>query len=285
MIAIIANPNALHFNVQNLRNIKNCLEQSGLKTDIFFTQRAKDGTKIANLIKNHYDIIASYGGDGIVNEVINAKLPDSASFAVIPAGTTNVLSIELGIKSYSNAVEAIKNKKTKKAYICDIDGKKFILMAGIGFDAEAVLNVNEKLKKISGKFSYVLSGATSYLKKSSYEEIEVEINKKRYRALWVIASNAERYAGSFRISRSINIFHKTMDISVFKSANRFLSLPFYNLFLFSGMHSFSRRIQHIKTDRMKIITKNIPIQIDGDFYGYSPCEISILEKPINIIVP
>ncbi len=285
MIAIIANPNALRFNRNDLKQITDVLEKNGICVDIFFTNQAGDGTVIANKISSAYSIIAAYGGDGIVNEIVNADLGNSA-LGILPAGTTNVLSIDLKInKNPVKAAELFIKPKIKKAFLGCLNDKKFILMASAGFDAEAVGCVNQRLKKISGKFAYFWSGVVSYFKSTNHI-IKVKIGKKTLKSRWVIVSKAKKYAGEFTISKSVDIFQPYFDVCLFEPIfNNIFDLPYDNFLLFSGLHNFKMPfVKHIITDENISIQKS-NIQMDGDFFGLKEVEIRLCEKPINIVVP
>jgi diacylglycerol kinase family enzyme len=52
-----------------------------------------------------YIVVA--GGDGTINAVLNGLLPGRATLAVIPVGTANVLTQELGIFFIDDALRRI----------------------------------------------------------------------------------------------------------------------------------------------------------------------------------
>jgi len=282
MIAIIANPNALRFKNDELKWIKGELEKNDQIVDIFFTQKSLDGVDITNRIGGKYDIIAAYGGDGIVNEIINGNLNGSA-LAVLPAGTTNVLAIELfGKVSIEAALRAITGKKTRKAYYGTINSRRFILMAGAGFDAESCLKVNERLKKQLGKLEYVFAGIKAYLSTSGCFSIDVE--GSTYKTLWAIVSNARKYAGNFNISKETDIFTPTFDVLIFPCIDRIFGLPYSNGILFGGLHKFAPLVKHITTDKPITISGKPHIQIDGDYMGKTDARIE-LAGVLDIVVP
>ncbi len=285
MIAVIANPNALRFNMNDLKNIVFILKSNGYDVDLFFTQRAGDGTTIAKKISSKYSIIAAYGGDGIINEVVNADLGDSA-LGILPAGTTNVLAIDLGIDlNPLKAAQLFNKPKMKKAYLACINDKKFILMAGFGFDACSVLNVNQKLKRISGKFAYFLAGVVSYFK-SENKIIRVKTEGRELKARWVIVAKAKKYAGNFTISDTVDVDKPYLDVCIFEPIfNNLTDLPYDNFALFSGLHKKKIAfVQHIITDK-EVNVSLCAIQTDGDFLGFDEAYIKLCEKPIRIVVP
>ncbi len=285
MIAIVANPNALKFNTYQLKNIVSILEADGYGVDVFFTKKARCGTAIANKIASKYRIIAVYGGDGIINEVINADLKDSV-LGILPAGTTNVLALELGISlNPIAAARLLINNNTKTIYAGLVNNKRFALMAGFGFDALAVKNVNPFIKKISGKAAYFLSGVLTYLSLNS-DLIRITVENKTYDARWVIVSKAKKYAGNFSISRTVDVAKPFFDVLIFnKIITGAIDLPIDNLLLFSGLSErFKALSKHVITDK-PILIDYAPIQVDGDFLETNKSEVKLSSKPIKVIVP
>lgn len=287
MIAIIANPNALHFDIKELYKIKELLESNGMCTDIFFTHKAKDGIKITRMVKNRYDIIAGYGGDGIINEIIQELAFSKSALGILPAGTTNVLSLDLKISQ--NAYEAAKlfiNPKISAASLGNINNKKFILMAGVGFDAEAVYSVNEKIKKHFGKLSYILSGAKAYLFNINKNySIKFSIGNSTYESAWIIIGNAKKYAGNFSISDIVDIDSEKLDIYMITVNNRIFGIVFLLADLVFGLKGSLGMSKHIITDKeIYIMTPDIPVQIDGDFAGFTPAKLQIIKSCINVVV-
>ncbi len=283
MIAIVANPNALNFSSSKLKHVLNILSKNGLKADVFFTQKADDGIKIATLLDGKYRIIAAYGGDGIINEIINGDIKSSA-IAVLPAGTTNVLAIELfGRSSLKLATRALLKGNTKKAWVAKINSRRFILMAGAGFDAESVYWVNEKRKKAIGKLEYILSGVKAYVFERAHC-FTININNAEYRALWAIISNAKKYAGHFNISNKTNIFDGKLDIFLCPCGKRVIELPYCNGALFGGLHNYIPFVKHLTTNQAIKITGQPHIQIDGDYFEKTDATIQ-LQRTIDIVIP
>jgi len=282
MIAIIANPAAHNFSLRKLKWVVRKLKENGKQVDTFITKKAGDGTTIAKKIDGLYDIIAGFGGDGIINEIINAPLKKS-TLAVLPAGTTNVLAIELfGSPSIEKATEAIIKGKKIKAYLGKINERYFILMVGAGFDAESVYNVDLTVKKFSGKLAYVIGGIKAYLEKDS-KCFKLKIGDKEYLVLWAIISKIKHYAGKFKISKSVDLREPKFELFFCECKNRKLLLPYYNAVLFSGIHNYINLpfAHKVITDK-EITIKSTKIQIDGDYFSQSEGVITIAEN-IEII--
>ena len=162
-ICIIFNPKAGSSKLAKLNKIIAELNKNNIVT-LFETTAAGDATNIARTESARFDIVVAAGGDGTINEVVNGIDPGTP-LAIIPMGTANIVAIEAGISNNSKAIcAAINQGKTKKAYVSTINNKKFILMAGIGYDAKVVNNINPKLKKIFGKLIFAIEGLKQFFK-------------------------------------------------------------------------------------------------------------------------
>ncbi len=285
MIAIIANPNAHRFDSEQLKALLLFFRANGVEAEVFFTQKAGDGEIIAGKLANRYSIIAAYGGDGIINEVINADLGESA-LGILPAGTTNVLAIDLGIGTDPiKAAKILIGNRRKKAYPGIINGRRFMLMAGIGFDGASVAMVRSNLKKRFGKLAYVAAGIEAYLR-STQRKLTVRIGDEEFKALWVIVSKIKRYAGPFVISRDVDIDRPLFDVCIFNPIICGLcDLPLDNALLFSNLHLLPNPfVRHIITGEKIEVSEGF-IQVDGDFFARDASMIELDERPIDIVVP
>ena len=104
------------------------------------------------------------GGDGTINEtadglvhrdLLNIKTTRFPSLAIIPIGTANVLAAETGLgRKPRNAARVIAYGDIQPAWVGLANGRVFCQMAGVGFDAHVVDNVDAGLKKRLGKAAY-----------------------------------------------------------------------------------------------------------------------------------
>ncbi len=284
-IAIVANPNALRFDKEQLNIIYLFLVANGADVDLFFTGKQGDGTVITDKISGMYDVVAAYGGDGIINEVVNGDMR-SAALGVLPAGTTNVLAIDLGIGTDPlRAAKVLLRGKRKRAYPGVVNGRRFMLMVGVGFDGASVGLVRDGLKRRCGKLAYVVAGVEAYLKEK-LPVFDVKIGKRSIKADWVIVSKIKRYAGHFRISNSVDITERAFDVCIFKPLGfRLIEQPLHNALLFTNVHLLATPfVEHIITDE-EIQISGGPVQVDGDYAGDKEVRIRLQNEPIDIIVP
>ncbi|MET0713683.1 MAG: diacylglycerol kinase family protein [Mycetocola sp.] len=109
------------------------------------------------------------GGDGTVRSVSQGMRDSGAALALLPSGTGNLLARNLHIP-VANVAEAIaigftgrtRNIDLGIATLSRVDGTieehGFVVMAGMGIDADIMANTNETLKKTVGWLAYVDAG-------------------------------------------------------------------------------------------------------------------------------
>ena len=281
-ICIIFNPKAGSSKLAKLNKIITELNKNNTVT-LFETTAAGDATNIARTESANFDILVAAGGDGTINEVVNGINPNTP-LAIIPMGTANIVAIEAGISNNSKAIcAAINQSKTKKAYVSTINNKKFILMAGIGYDAKVVNNINPKLKKIFGKLIFAIEGLKQFFKLKEFN-ITVSTNNETHAANWVLITNAKHYAGPHSITKRTNIFNEDLVCYLFQDLNKLSFL--YNLFLiiFFGDLSKSKKIKTIQSNFFDINSDNkTPIQCDGEPFGHLPAAIQSNKEFVNLI--
>ena len=283
-IAIIFNPKAGSGKKAILDKIIKILSLTN-SIELFETKAAGDATDIARKESDNFDIIVAAGGDGTINEVVNGINPNTP-LGIIPMGTANIVAIEAGISNNVQNICAVINQgNTKKVYLSNINNKKFILMAGIGYDAQVVTNINPKLKKIFGKLIFALEGFKQFFKLKEFT-ITIKTNHQTYNANWVLITNAKHYAGSHSITTGTDIFDEHLVCYIFPNLSKLSFL--YNLFLIVlfGDLSKSDKIITIRSSSLEITSDSTtPVQCDGELFGQLPALIKNNSECVNLLIP
>jgi diacylglycerol kinase family enzyme len=83
-----------------------------------------------------------------------------ATMAIVPAGTANLFASNLGIpKDIEKAVEVGLHGQRRKLDVGNMNGERFAVMAGVGFDALVIQAANSELKRVLGRTAYVWAAA------------------------------------------------------------------------------------------------------------------------------
>ena len=190
-VLIIFNPHAGSGRAMNyLPLIESCLESREVFADIIHTthsghaQELVKSTDLAN-----YDGVVAAGGDGTLFELVNGLMhhaPDKRiPFGVIPVGTGNAFSRELGLQptDWQKGIDIIVQQQTQKIDIGQANTKHasfyFINIIGMGFVVDAG-RTTLKIKKL-GKSAYTLATLweTAKLKKHPVKLTLTDANEQQ----------------------------------------------------------------------------------------------------------
>jgi diacylglycerol kinase (ATP) len=291
-IVLISNPTAKRASDKKIAQASRYLISKGYKVEVLFTEKKGNAESLARkAIKGLPSLIIAAGGDGTFNEVINGIAGSEIPMAILPLGTTNVLAKEIGIpENVKGAMEIAVTGTTKiislgKIVITrpsSLVPRYFVLMAGIGFDGEAVFGINETFKKISGKGAYIFSGL-KVLPGFNPRELTFDIDGKTYSGYSAIISKTAKYGGDFKITPDARLTDPTLYICLFKGKKR-LDVLRYVFGIATGSHLRFKDIEYLKARRIQI-DGNAHIQIDGDYFGMTPAKIEAAPNTLRLIYP
>jgi diacylglycerol kinase (ATP) len=291
-IVLISNPTAKRAADRKIAQASRYLMSKGYKVEVLFTGKKGHAESLAReAIRELPSLIIAAGGDGTFNEVINGIAGSEIPMAILPLGTTNVLAKEIGIpENVEGAMEIAVTGTTKTISLGKIAitrtsslvSRYFVLMAGIGFDGEAVFGINETFKKISGKGAYIYSGI-KVLPGFNPRELTFDIDGKTYSGYSAIISKTAKYGGDFKITPDARLTDPTLYICLFKGKKR-LDVLRYVFGIATGSHLRFKDIEYLKANRIQI-DGNAHIQIDGDYFGMTPAKIEVAPNTLRLIYP
>ena len=101
-----------------------------------------------------------WGGDGMVQRCADVLAGTGATMAVVPAGTANLLATNLGIPlEIEGAVRVGLRGHHHVLDVGRVNGERFLVMAGVGFDAFMIRDADRQMKDRAGRAAYVWTGA------------------------------------------------------------------------------------------------------------------------------
>jgi YegS/Rv2252/BmrU family lipid kinase len=288
-IVIISNPVATKASERKIAMASYYLQSKGYDVEVFYTEKRGDAETLARQALRRYPLlIIAAGGDGTFNEVLNGIVGSDTPMAILPLGTTNVLAKEIGIpEDVKGAMKLALRKKPQRIALGKITfphepekSRYFCLMAGIGFDGEAVFRINERIKKIYGKGSYILSGLQT-LTRIHPKELSFTIDGKTYSGYFAIIGNAAKYGGDFEVTPGAQLTEPSLYACIFKGKRR-LDIIKYVLGIITGKHLRFKDVEYVQGKTIEV-GGIAHIQIDGDYLGMSPVRIEIIPDALNLI--
>ena len=232
-----------------------------------------------------FDLVVAAGGDGTVNETINGLARSGLPLALIPLGTANVLAAEIGLGTDPAAVaRCVALGQPRPIALGAANGRRFILMAGAGFDAHVVADVSVPMKRWLGKGAYILSTLRQLLV-FEFPSYDVLTDNKVQRAASVIVTNARYYGGRFVCAPEASLESDTLQVCLFERGGRLATLG-YALALFSGRLPRLSSYRLIEAHRIEVRGRpGEPVQVDGDGIGQLNVAIEVLPQALDLVFP
>lgn len=285
-IKLIANPIAGGNALAKIRIAREFLEFHGCAVDLCLTGARGDAGNAAKAARTEgFDRIIAAGGDGTLNEVINGLAPSTIPLAFLPLGTTNVFALEAGIPFDVEQACAIAIAGSPQPVCLGLAGEtRFLLMAGIGFDADVVYRVSGRLKRWTGKFAYLASGLRCLFgPPPAPVEVEREDGSK-VRGYHVIIGNSRLYGGRFSVTPEASLTEDTLAVCVL------LRQQPWSLLRCAAKIVVGRRLKRtdaetFKARKLTVHGEGVPVQIDGDYLGRLPMTFSALPGELILVLP
>jgi YegS/Rv2252/BmrU family lipid kinase len=142
--------------------LREALGNAGFASPIWFEvdKSKKAPKKVRQARQDGADLVFVWGGDGMVQQCINALAGSGTTLAIVPAGTANLLATNLGIpKDLDAAVDVGVHGARRRIDTGTVNDEHFAVMAGAGFDALMIRDAPRKMKDRVGKLAYLWTGA------------------------------------------------------------------------------------------------------------------------------
>ncbi|PXA70399.1 diacylglycerol/lipid kinase family protein [Cryobacterium arcticum] len=168
--AVVYNP--IKTDVAKLRaSVTSAAEAAGWAESLWYETSIEDPGQRATrrALRHDVDLVLAAGGDGTVRAVAEALRGGEVALGVLPVGTGNLLArnLQLPLSSLDDAIEiaftgdsrAIDLGVASVTFADDsIEDHVFLVMAGLGLDAQMIAATRPDLKKQVGWLAYVDAG-------------------------------------------------------------------------------------------------------------------------------
>jgi diacylglycerol kinase (ATP) len=259
-----------------------------LRPRLIRTEEAGHATELAaQAVREGADLILVLGGDGTINEVVNGMIGSDAHLGVLAGGTANVLAMELGLGSkLEPAIDRLSRCTPKRVSLGKISqpgqpARHFLMMAGVGFDAQVVCDLNPGLKSRTGKLAYWVAGFSQIVKRVG--QLETRINGDTYPCGFTLASRVRNYGGDLELARGASLLSNEFETVMFEGSNP-LRYAFYMLAVAVKQVQKMPGVHTVRSTRIELLG-DAPIQIDGEYLGRSPATIEIVPDALTMLMP
>ena len=191
-LLLVVNPTAQGVTARSSEAVEQALERSFEVRIVHTRGRGHAQELTAGGVRDGADLVVTYGGDGTVNEMLNAVAGTDTPVSVVPGGGANVFARAIGLPW--DAVDAarylaVNETDAKRFPLGTVDGRWFASSAGMGFDAAIVRAVERypRVKRALGDWFFVWTGLRLFFLRG--------FDRRRPRIRMSTGSDPERWQG------------------------------------------------------------------------------------------
>ncbi len=291
-IPVVFNPTAGGGRAQRLRAE---LEEAAKNSDVALEWRATGAPGhavelAAEAAGQGHTLVLAFGGDGTYNEVAQGLLGTETSMGVVPAGTTSVLAYEFGIpRPVGVSLGTLLDGVDRAMYVGNTDRDDIIvLMLSAGPDSLVLENLMPWLKPLGGRVGVALQAGIELMRPTPMPALRAVVGDRSLECGWAIVGKSRCFAGPFEACPNADPFAPSFQMVVNRKRTRRSALAFAGA-LARGKHLSRPGVERCDLDTVRLEGVNdstpIPYQVDGDFKGHLPVEISIHPKPLVVRMP
>ncbi len=248
------------------------------------------GRIVREWIDKGAELVCVAGGDGTVNEAAEGIAGTGVPLLVLPAGTANVLSCEIGTGNnpfdVASRIGQMHPADVAPGVLRSNEGERlFLCMAGAGLDARIVRQVSPAWKRRLGKLSYWQGGLAQLGRR--LEVFEAEVDGRRHACSFALMARVRNYGGDLWIARHANLLEDRLAVVLFEGPSSLRYVKYFAGVLLGRLDGM-RGVRVLSAQRVRIRALDDPVidlQVDGEHAGFAPAEIGLSLKRIRLLVP
>ena len=273
------------------------LRSVGIAAEVRYTSSPGDGKQLAaEAVKDGSDLVIVCGGDGTINEVANGMATGPVPLAVLPGGTANIVAKELGLPG--RIVKAARQLHSWRP--CRIPlgratweesgshrQRYFLAVAGIGFDARIISQLDVSMKLRMGVAAYCWE-AVQQVFKYNFPQFQCTVSDFTASPTFAVVQRSSRYAGWLKLARPHSIREPGFSCCLFEGSTpqRYLQ---YALGVLSRTHHRMGDVHFLSGSSVRcmseILEGPIYFEVDGELAGKIPVTFDVVPDALTLLAP
>jgi len=308
-VALIYNPASGQLSRRRAAVIEGALgelRRAGVEAEALETNAPGSARTLARAAaRQGYDTVIACGGDGTVNEVLQALVETEVALGVVPLGTANALAQNLGLTG--GPVEAVRKLLAAEVVAVpvgriayrdanDVERMRFFTVAaGVGADALLMKSMDAELKRKLGYALYLFEGVRIWAT-NPFPLFVARVTRAADRGVetadisQLLAVRVRSFGGALgRLAPGASVRSPQLSLISFRTRSRLSYLRFL-LAAMAGRQTFSSEVALVEAAGVELKPRNgskkpIWVEADGEVLGRLPARMDVARERLRLLVP
>ena len=266
----------------HVREAEEILRAGGASVETQASASPEDMTRLAaESSRGDYDRVVVCGGDGTLNLAVRDFDLERGTLALIPLGSGDDFARVTGVpRNVRDACEVVLRGTIREVDVAIANDRRYLGVAGLGFDSEVARYANEEVKHVRGSLVYLYA---IFRVLPRFEPHRVRIDGKETDIMFAAIGNTRQYGGGIRITPNAQIDDGLLDITIVNKTSRLQLLKTLPR-AYSGAHVKSRFVETRRAAEFAIESeRELEVYADGEKITTTPVKFAIAEKKLRFV--
>ncbi len=286
--ALIVNPASGRGRGESLlAEVEKELERNRLVFRTVISRSLEHGVEEGLLAAEAGEVPVVLSGDGLIGQVGGALAGSDTPLGIIPGGRGNDLARVLAIPDDPRgAVAVLADGEARAIDVGEVNGKRFLCIASVGFDSEAN-GIANRTRVIRGNLVYAYAALRALIawRHATFTVVldgEERIESEGYS---VAVANSKAYGGGMFIAPDAELDDGHFDVVITGRAGKIHFLT--NLpKVFRGTHVHNDEVSVRRASRVEVSAdRPFAVYADGEHLTDLPADIRVLKRALQVIAP
>jgi len=268
-----------------VERIARLLKLQSATLDVLVTRAPGDAEQLARGLGPEIEALLVAGGDGTAGEVVNGLGCTPPPLLLFRAGTENLAAREFDMPvDPDDVVASLLEGAATDCDLGEINGRRFLAIAGIGFDAECVLRMS---KVRHGHITHADYFWPIWRAFWAYGFPTLRFEADGHLVFegrgFAIIGNISRYSVGMRLLPEARTDDGMLDLGVFPCSTR-TGLARHALDALFALHRQNGGSRSARFRELHITSPDsVPIEIDGETGGRLPVRCRVIPNAIRLL--
>lgn len=271
--------------------LNSAFQRSALDWEISITKRSGDAKRLAQAAAQAgVDVVGVYGGDGTVMEAASGLIGTSTPLAIIPGGTANTFSLELGLPADPGEASKLIADQTASLLrpidLIQVGDRYFTLRVGTGLEAQMVEGASRALKDLMGVLAYGMSALLALREpQTAHYQLQLDGETVETEGVACTIVNASNLgAPGIYLAPNVDISDGLLDVFVMRRADVGALMTWATTA--AAGNPDPNLLQRWQAREVTLVTDQpLTVQGDGELIGQTPVTARVVPQAVRVIVP